>query len=228
MKKIYYKILTSSLVLFSLFFSIFSIVNNTSFYEKQYLINNTTYETGMSIEDLSKSTKLLLDYLNDKTDNLSMRAEKFGKQSEVFDNREKTHMIDVKNLYLFFKNIMYIIFLISFILLIYLFKKDKNKIFWNEFYSAYKFSAIIIAIIISIIIFAFIYDFNSFWNLFHKLLFRNDLWLLDPQISTMINMFPLNFFLAMCTKIVFCFSAISILIFMFAKFMHKKKISDFC
>lgn len=224
MAKIYYKISAFFLILSILLFSIFSIVNNISFYEKQYLYNNTTFGTGMSIESLNESTKLLLDYLNDKTDDLSMQTEKFGEISEVFDEREKAHMIDVKNLYLFFMNMMYILFGISVFLIIYLFKKDKKKIFWNNFYSAYKFSTILMAIIVCIVIFAFIYDFNSFWTLFHKILFTNDLWLLDPRVSTMINMFPLNFFLSMCTKIVYQFSAIFILIFAFTAFMHQKHI----
>lgn len=224
MAKIYYKISAFFLILSILLFSIFSIVNNISFYEKQYLYNNTTFETGMSIESLNESTKLLLDYLNDKTDDLSMQTEKFGEISEVFDEREKAHMIDVKNLYLFFMNMMYILFGISVFLIIYLFKKDKKKIFWNNFYSAYKFSTILMEIIVCIVIFAFIYDFNSFWTLFHKILFTNDLWLLDPRVSTMINMFPLNFFLSMCTKIVYQFSAIFILIFAFTAFMHQKHI----
>ena len=39
-----------------------------------------------------------------------------------------------------------------------------------------------------------IIDFNSFWIQFHMLFFNNDLWLLDPRTSRMINMLPSEFF----------------------------------
>ena len=37
-------------------------------------------------------------------------------------------------------------------------------------------------------------DFSSFWTAFHHLFFTNDLWLLDPATSRMINMMPLQLF----------------------------------
>ena len=55
----------------------------------------------MSMEDLDRATVMLLDYLNDRRDDLDMQAEEFGVMAETFDEREKTHMIDVKNLYRF-------------------------------------------------------------------------------------------------------------------------------
>ena len=45
-------------------------------------------------------------------------------------------------------------------------------------------------------------DFDAFWTLFHQILFRNDLWLLDPTTSVMINMFPLEFFNTLVVQIV--------------------------
>ena len=54
----------------------------------------------------------------------------------------------------------------------------------------------------------FIFDFDTFWTAFHHVVFTNDLWLLDPKVSTMINMFPLNFFLAMCTGILVRFAVL--------------------
>jgi len=45
-------------------------------------------------------------------------------------------------------------------------------------------------------------DFNSLWIHFHLLFFHNDLWLLDPNTSVMINMFPEQFFNDMVVRII--------------------------
>lgn len=37
-------------------------------------------------------------------------------------------------------------------------------------------------------------DFNSVFTVFHKVLFRNDLWLLDPNTDLMIRLMPESFF----------------------------------
>ncbi len=44
-------------------------------------------------------------------------------------------------------------------------------------------------------------DFNAFWINFHKLFFTNDLWLLDPAKSVLINMVPSQFFFDLVMRI---------------------------
>lgn len=48
-------------------------------------------------------------------------------------------------------------------------------------------------------------DFNSLFTLFHRLAFTNELWLLDPRTSVMINMMPTAFFVAYGGKILTIF-----------------------
>ena len=48
-------------------------------------------------------------------------------------------------------------------------------------------------------------DFNAFWTMFHEILFTNDLWLLDPRVSIMINMFPEEFWFGMVIRIALTF-----------------------
>ena len=65
-----------------------------------------------------------------------------------------------------------------------------------------KITGIVFAVFIAVIIAAVLYDFNRFWIKFHELFFSNDLWLLDPRYSTMINMLPEPLFEAMVVKII--------------------------
>lgn len=48
-------------------------------------------------------------------------------------------------------------------------------------------------------------DFTALWESFHRLFFRNDLWLLNPYTDLMINMFPEDFFFHMVMRIALMF-----------------------
>ena len=219
MKKFLYRSSVLAFTIALLLFSIFLMANNRNFYAKQYEENNTEKHTGMSMDSLLLSTDTLLDYLNDKSDSVYVTSEKFGVEKEVFDERETLHMVDVKNLYQMFFKIMLFLALSSFATLIYLFYKNGKKEFIREINLAFKFTIFVAVIIVAASTFAFVYDFNGFWILFHEILFTNDLFYLDPKISTMINMFPLEFFLSMCVKIVEIFSFLFMAFFLVSKIL---------
>lgn len=60
-------------------------------------------------------------------------------------------------------------------------------------------------IVISGLLFYALVDFNRFWTMFHQIFFDNDLWLLDPRVSIMINMFPEDFWFGMVIRIALTF-----------------------
>ena len=208
-------------MVFVILFSVFTVVNTDSFYTEQYIAVNAPENTGMSIEDLDKTTAMLLDYLNDRRDDLELQVEKWGVMKPVFDDRETSHMVDVKKLYSFFAKVMYISLTVSVITLVYLFRKDGKTRFFVSAVKGYK-TALVAAIILCVIFAtAFTVGFNSFWTLFHKVMFTNDLWLLDPRVSTMINMYPLPFWLAMCADILIRFAVIFFALFPVLNTMKK-------
>ena len=102
-----------------------------------------------------------------------------------------------------------LIFLLAFAaILVYLFIKDGKARFFIGAVKGYKVAIAVAAILIVIFGSAFTFGFNTFWTMFHELVFTNDLWLLDPRVSTMINMYPLPFWLAMCTDMMVRFAVI--------------------
>lgn len=55
-------------------------------------------------------------------------------------------------------------------------------------------------------------DFNAFWTNFHLFFFDNDLWLLDPRTSIMINLFPGSFFFDLVIEIILSYLGSLILV----------------
>lgn len=208
-KKIISQLGAVSLLVFSILVSVFTVVNIKSFYIKEYAKNNVEQATGMNRRDLEKTTQLFLDYLNDKRDDLSLIVTKNGVKEQVFYERETLHMIDVKALYQNAQRAMYLLGGVSLGCYAFLFlKKQDKREFWQNAKAGYKFSLVLFLLIAIVLGIMFAVDFNRFWIGFHHVFFHNDLWLLDPAESTMINMLPEELFFSMCSKILMLFVAL--------------------
>ncbi len=177
-----------------------------SFYQNEYLKLDTANDIGMSISDLNKTTDVLLGYLQDKYQTLDTDANVNGMDREVFNDREKAHMVDVKNLYqnvLVVRNVAFVVYLLTFVYVC--FTDNKKYIF-----SSYKKSLAIFGFIIGFILLFCLIDFDGFWTNFHHIFFpNNDLWLLDPRTDILIMMVPEQFFFDLCISII-----VSIIVFL--------------
>ncbi len=197
-----------------------------SFYQKEYIKNNTTAETGMSEEDLWDTTEVLFDYLHDFRDDLNVQHEVNGTVREIFDSREKAHMVDVKNLYLNTIKVRNILAIVGIILFSISCLLSKKTIYISNMYIGYKRSvALLFSIIFAILIYAAI-DFNSFWIQFHYLFFTNDLFFLDPNTEILINMVPEQFFFDLVMRIILMFISSVIVLFGLLYYLNKKRISN--
>lgn len=188
-----------------------TVLNTTvfqeTFFQNQYKSLNTAQSMKMSESDLFKATHSLFDYLKDKQDHIDLKVRVDNRDVEMFNTREKTHMVDVKNLY---QGIMTIrLFCSCYSLLImgvYLLRRD----YLNPFQSL---KNIVHGIMMPLIVLAWVslyayLDFSSFWIHFHQLLFNNDLWLLNPATDRMIQMFPEPFFNALVMRIIIVFGTV--------------------
>lgn len=219
------------LLFFSFFFLVIALLLtiidyncfDESFYRKEYKQNDTCIATGMNEDDLWDTTTVLFDYLKDTRDDLNVEHEVNGTLREIFDTREKTHMVDVKNLYLKtiqVRNALVVIGCIFFALTFFLAKKD----FIHHMYISYQRSvAMLLCLIIAILIYAAI-DFNSFWIQFHYLFFTNDLFFLDPNTEILINMVPEQFFFDLVIRIIIMFLISVIVLYVFFRILDKKRI----
>ena len=201
---------------FSLFISsilgiIFYNCFNLDFYKNFYSKGSLTTNIGTTSDELINNTSNLLNYLNGKAE----------LNTSWFTEKDILHMKDVKTLYniSFYTMIFFIaVFIISTILLMVLYKNH------TMFYITRTFNKTLLAFVVLIIVLAGVisYNFNSFWIKFHQLLFSNDLWLLSPDESNLIQMVPEEFFISLITTIIIHIFILFITLFVLNTLMRKR------
>lgn len=221
------KVLSFICIFCLLLSSIISIIDswcfNREFYKQEYSSLNTAEYIGMSNNDLEKTTNVLLSYLKDKNLTLDVECKINGNNRQVFNERERAHMVDVRDLYLnvmTVRDVCLIIFALCAILIIL--KKDLSYI-----YKEYKKVLLVFVFIFSMIGIACAIDFNTFWTSFHHIFFAgNDLWLLDPSRDILIMMVPSKFFFDLCVSIIFTIFVVLILYTIIFKILDKRVFSN--
>jgi len=168
-------------------------------YRSAQLADDIALNAEVSQETLDAATTGLIDYMEDRRDNLVIQSpEQEG--HELFNSKEKAHMVDVKNLFILAKKINTILFII--LLLILVFYLGYDKVGMQRYFM--KYSAVSLLIILGvwlIIALLAIIDFSAFWTMFHKIFFTNDLWMLNPRTDLLIRMMPQRFFVRIVVNI---------------------------
>ena len=80
-------------------FSIKSTALNPDFYIPKYEEMDLASDIGVSKKDLNQSIRLLLEYLDDKRADIKGHITWYGVSQETFNEKETSHMVDVKALY---------------------------------------------------------------------------------------------------------------------------------
>lgn len=169
------------------------------FFEWFYAQNDTASQLGMSTPDLMRATKQLLAYMLDKAQSIQSVVMVNNQSTNMFNQREIDHMVDVLVLIRMMRITMF--FSIS-ITAIIIFTQRTSRSFILLLKQTYGLAlGILSGFMGGLTVFALV-DFRSFWIVFHQVLFSNDLWLLDPRTDRLINMVPLNFFMALVFSII--------------------------
>lgn len=168
------------------------IIFNEPYFEWHYEQRNVTQTTEMSLEDLMIVTVEMLDYLEGQRPNLDMTATIAGEDQEVFGQREKAHMVDVRDLYLGFRTLRRIgsVVVILTLLAGWFFSKETLYYVLNRV----KYIVPSLLLVVGAVGLLFATDFNKYFTLFHHIFFDNDLWLLNPKTDILINMVPETYF----------------------------------
>ncbi len=195
------------LIVAVLIMSIEMFALNSSFFTGEYSKLNTPQDIGISEQDLTKVTNKLVNYITDADKDLNIQAEIGGEMQEVFGEREKDHMVDVKALYISARNVRTIFLIGAAVLIAVTFlikKKQAIKTLCKSFLCV---SGVFVVIVGALGLYAAV-DFTSFWVSFHHLFFTNDLWLLDPRTDVLIMMVPEQFFSDLVARIIIRFVSI--------------------
>lgn len=203
------KLIFVLIILLSLGFSFIiylSNINATSF-------DSSLYERGFKKYDIYSDFNQTVDLGSESEQLIAyLRSGEGVIDSDFFNEREKTHLTEVKELYrivLTALNTAVVLSLVIFAAIIFLFKRaciylddesatdDLKKILSNILV----FTGIITNAIAAFF-FLLTFSFSSVFIKFHLLFFKTDTWLLNPATDNLIRMFPQGFFFDMFLKIV--------------------------
>ena len=149
--------------------------------------------------------------MDDKRDDIKGHITWYGVSQETFNEKETSHMVDVKALYQNALKVAKMAFIILGLVVLYFYLNDKTLMFA---YLSKGFLMAMFTFILMLVFFGFwiLTDFTSFWTWFHTIFFSNQLWLLDPNTDFMICMLPETFFYKLvlaCVVKVICFMALA-------------------
>ncbi len=186
--------MAASLLIVGVLYSILEgLMFDRRFFAEQYEKYGQAQVIGMSQEDLMRTTDKLLLHMEGKSEDMAVIATVHGIEREVFNEQETVHMQDVNRLIVGFSTFRYIAFGVAGAALVSFFfvcKQQRVRQICKILLTA----GLCLVLVFGALGLWAALDFSSFWTSFHKLLFTNDLWLMDPNTSIMINMFPAQFF----------------------------------
>ncbi|MEA5017754.1 MAG: TIGR01906 family membrane protein [Erysipelotrichaceae bacterium] len=197
-----------------------------NFYRKEYEELNVAETIGITSDDLMIVTDKLLNYTQGKDSDLVIIKPINGQEREVFNDKEKEHMIDVAKLY---QNAILVrnsaLAIVVFGLLIISIKL-KTAVF-AKLFTSYNKTSMFVLFLITIIMLIALVDFNWFWTNFHYIFFAgNDLWILNPRTDILIMMVPEQFFydlvMRIATTFILTFLLTNIVAYFNAKRIEKR------
>ena len=173
---------------------VFVCTTSRSFYRHEYANYDNAATIGISDEGLMEVTEGLLDYLWGMRDDLNMQAEIRGEMREVFSQREKDHMVDVRYLIELARNALVICLpagILAWAAAILIACKKKGALKFAGI--GYLAGAALLFVFVGIVVLLAMRDFNAVFIKFHEIFFTNDLWLLNWD-DMLIMMVPEPFF----------------------------------
>ena len=191
----------SALVLFTGAFLIFLVgsnvriaFGNNTLYELGFKRHDVSQTTGLSTSQLSHAGQEIRDYFNSANEYLAVSVTVNGANFNLFDQREIIHMKDVKALLNAVNHIQEGSFLFLFLFVtigLFIEGNEFRKSLRRLIIRASLFSVSSITLLGAAAAIAF----GPLFTLFHELSFSNDFWILNPETSYLVRMFPQAFWL---------------------------------
>lgn len=155
-------------------------------------------EAGISEEDLIRVDRALADCLKGDGDAVLLDAIVFGKIQPAFNGRELAHMEDCRQLFILLKRVLAGCALCGCALLIFGRKLPRSR---RKLFRAACIAPLVLLVPLGGFAVWAAVDFTSAFHFFHRLLFTNDLWLLDPETDLLIRICPNSMFMEMGVRI---------------------------
>jgi len=161
-------------------FSFYLFVYNPRFYDHQYSKNGIYAEIGY--DETWNATAELWNYMHFRTDSLS----------DFYSTQDKLHMVDVRNMIHSVETVLYIASIVFIISLLYFYSFNRKEFAFWMYALFLSTSSLIFFLLLFFAILCF--WFTQSFTIFHKFLFTNNYWLMDPAVDSLIRLYPEQFF----------------------------------
>ncbi|HJB96255.1 MAG TPA: TIGR01906 family membrane protein [Candidatus Mediterraneibacter intestinigallinarum] len=228
MKKIHWcaGIILGFSIIAALLITSFEIAMYSDFdvYRQEYEKYDVLSDLDMTMDDVMYVTHEMMDYLRGEGDTLSVITTVEGKEQDFFNEQDRFHMGEVRNLFIGGLNIRIgaCVAAVVCILFLIITRADIKKILPRSYWIALG----VIGAAVLLIGIAAVVNFNAVFVQFHHIFFDNDLWIFDPAEDYMIRMLPEGLFYDMVMRIgaIFVVSLMAVLALSFVpKILGRKK-----
>lgn len=228
MKKIHWcaGIILGFSIIAALLITSFEIAMYSDFdvYRQEYEKYDVLSDLDMTLDDVMYVTHEMMDYLRGEGDTLSVITTVEGKEQDFFNEQDRFHMGEVRNLFIGGLNIRIgaCVAAVVCILFLIITRADIKKILPRSYWIALGVTGAAV-LLIGI---AAVVNFNAVFVQFHHIFFDNDLWIFDPAEDYMIRMLPEGLFYDMVMRIgaIFVVSLMAVLALSFVpKILGRKK-----
>ena len=162
------------------------------FYEREYKKYQVADSLNMTMDNIMDVTDQMKAYLIGNKAELSVITDVDGEIQDFFNEQDRFHMGEVKDLFLGglkIRNIMLVAVLLILILLAAR-KADLIKLLPRAYFVTLGITGVITVVLGGL----FASDFDKYFRIFHEIFFDNDQWMFDPATDYMIRMLPEGFF----------------------------------
>jgi integral membrane protein (TIGR01906 family) len=153
---------------------------------------NAVATSGVSREDLIRAGGEIRAYFNNSEDTLSIEVVQDGAETSLFNARETAHMKDVKDRFRWVAraNEFALMYVLTYIVVVVLWAREVSP---RALAVQVAGGSVICLAALGAIGAVGLAGFDSAWEDFHRLIFSNDFWLLNPASDHLIQMFPPDF-----------------------------------
>ena len=161
-------------------------------YRQEYEKYDVLSDLDMTMDDVMYVTHEMMDYLRGEGDTLSVMTTVEGKEQDFFNEQDRFHMGEVRDLFIGGLNIRLGACAAAVLCVLFLLftRADIKKIIPRS----YRIALGVTGAAVLLIGIAAVVDFNAVFVQFHHIFFDNDLWILDPRVDMLINIVPEGFF----------------------------------
>lgn len=172
-------------------------VTNESLMKQGFLGCSQTAHLNVSASRYGDYAKAIAQYLDGKTAVVQVKNPESGAMENAFSDKENAHLSDVRGIVNGLKIIRWAGGGLVIGLLAWLYFKHKAQPaqFFSDAVRGFALSALFLLAIATALAVWGAVNFDGLFVTFHKIIFTNNLWLLNPNTDVLMVLMPLNFFI---------------------------------